>query len=95
MQQAGLSGSPSHNVVDLEGDADPQQKGQGDDVCEIERKAVENADLERHCPGKQQRNERQQHVDYPPQGDEKQNGNRDKGENAGLDECPGDGSSHS
>ena len=36
LQQAGMSGTPRHDAIDLERDADAEQHGKRDDICELE-----------------------------------------------------------
>ena len=53
-EQASLPGAPSHDVINLECDADTEEQRQRYDVGKIERQTVEDADLERYRPGEQQ-----------------------------------------
>jgi cyclophilin family peptidyl-prolyl cis-trans isomerase len=46
---------PRHDEINVEGNAEPKQKGQGNDVGKIERQPDENRDFERGKAGKQQR----------------------------------------
>jgi hypothetical protein len=75
LEQAGLAGSPGHDVVDLECHADAEQQRQGDDVCEIELQSDHDADFERYDAGQQERQERHEDIAEPPQCDPKHDRN--------------------
>src|SRR5712672_272287 len=88
-----MSGTPRHDVIDLERDADAEQQGKCDDICEIERKTVQHANLEGNDAGEQERDQRQEYIRQSSQRDQKQNGDGCEGQDGGFDKGRGDGSS--
>src|SRR5260370_14526311 len=83
--KAGMSGTPRHDVIDLERDADAEQQGKCDDICKIERKTVQHPNLEGNDAGEQERDERQEHIRQSSGCDQKQNGDGSQDQDRTLD----------
>ncbi len=85
-----ISRPPGHDVVDLEGNADSEKKRQRYNVCKVGWKPSDHHDFECKQTGDEQRNEREQHVADPPQGDIEQSCDRKQCQGSGFGEGAGD-----
>src|SRR5260370_36720692 len=91
--KAGMSGTPRHDVIDLERDADAEQQGKCDDICKIARKTVQHANLEGNTAGDQERDELKEHVRQSSKRDQHRNGTVSESEEWGFEKNPCVGSS--
>ena len=85
-----LPGAPIHHEIDVEGDADPEQQRQGDNVGVVQRHAGDDRHGKRHGRGEQQRCDHEGDLARPAQHQSEQQRDRGDGDDPCLNKRPAD-----